>query len=152
SGCTGYRSQSWLTAHFGLGAATVADRIRVHWPSGIWQDTVAVAADHRIRMVEHATPVATPAPARASSRALAASPNPFAGTTRLDLALAAPGPVRLEVLDLGGRRVRSLESGHVLPAGPHEWTWDGRDAAGRPVPAGVYLVHLDGPDGPSLRR
>jgi hypothetical protein len=41
-----------------------------------------------------------------------------------------------------GRRVAVLVDG-ALEAGAHEAVWDGRDAAGRPAAAGVYLYRLD---------
>jgi flagellar hook assembly protein FlgD len=49
--------------------------------------------------------------------------------------------VRLTVYDLAGRRVRVL-CDEWLGAGPHQEDWDGRDAAGREVAAGPYLLQL----------
>jgi tetratricopeptide (TPR) repeat protein len=69
-------------------------------------------------------------------------PNPFASDLKLGYSLERAGCVRLEVHDLAGRRVTGLEAGW-RPAGAHEARWDGRDAAGRPVPAGVYLAVLE---------
>jgi hypothetical protein len=48
----------------------------------------------------------------------------------------------VDVLDLTGRRVRHLE---LDEAG--EATWDGRDDAGRLVPAGVHFVVAAGARG-----
>ena len=48
----------------------------------------------------------------------------------------------MEILDLGGRRVRSIVSEGT--AGAREIVWDGRDENGRPVAAGVYLARLHG--------
>jgi subtilisin family serine protease len=73
---------------------------------------------------------------------LAARPNPFAGSTELAFTLAAPGAVALDVLDAAGRRVRRLAAGGFA-AGEHSVRWDGRDAAGRGAPAGLYFVRLD---------
>ena len=42
---------------------------------------------------------------------------------------------------MAGRRVTRLVDGQ-LPAGHHTTTWDGRDAAGTRVAAGVYLYRL----------
>ena len=41
---------------------------------------------------------------------------------------------------MSGRRVRVLAEG-VHASGSHTLRWDGRDAEGRPVRAGLYLVH-----------
>ena len=51
-------------------------------------------------------------------------------------------PVRLEVLDPQGRRVRRLFAG-PLGAGPHELTWDGRDEQGNGVATGIYWVRIE---------
>jgi hypothetical protein len=86
-----------------------------------------------------------------SSPALQASPTPFRSTTRLTHALSRSGPAQLTIFSLDGRRVRELERG-VRPAGVHDAEWNGRDDAGRGVPAGLYLARLDGPDGRFVRR
>ncbi len=70
-----------------------------------------------------------------------AAPNPFRNATRFSFELAHPERVRLEVHDVAGRRVRTLEDG-VRGAGPQSIAWDGRDDAGRPVAAGVYYFRL----------
>jgi hypothetical protein len=72
-----------------------------------------------------------------------ASPNPFRRDTRLRFGLSRAGAVRLEVFDLAGRRVRALLDERSLPAGTHAVTWDGRDQAGNPVQAGVYLCRIE---------
>ncbi len=67
-----------------------------------------------------------------------AHPNPFSATTWFEL--RAPGQVT--ILDASGRTVRSL----VRPggsAGPGRLEWNGRDDAGRLVPAGVYFVRWE---------
>lgn len=71
-----------------------------------------------------------------------ASPNPAARTTRLAFTLAeARSHVRLSVHALDGRLVRVLADGPSA-AGRHDATWDLRDAAGSPVPAGLYFAKL----------
>ena len=52
--------------------------------------------------------------------------------------------MRLEILDLSGRRVRDLVRGAV-PAGSHWFDWDGTDNAGRTAGSGVYVARLSGP-------
>ena len=72
-------------------------------------------------------------------------PNPFGqqSTISFDLGGTEGGrqPARLDIYDLQGRRLRSLVSG-ALEAGRHTVTWDGRDARGAQVSAGVYLCIL----------
>jgi flagellar basal-body rod modification protein FlgD len=50
--------------------------------------------------------------------------------------------VRLRILDLAGRTVRTLADGS-LAAGTHTVHWDGRDGDGRAVPPGVYRQSLE---------
>ena len=47
----------------------------------------------------------------------------------------------LDVLDLSGRLVRHLD-GAWHESGARRLTWDGTDAAGGRLPAGVYLARL----------
>ena len=53
----------------------------------------------------------------------------------------AADAVRLEVLDLGGAVVRSLDLG-ALGAGEHEVTWNGRDGSGAVVSEGGYVPRV----------
>ena len=84
--------------------------------------------------------------APATTRLESPRPNPSSGITTFRYSLARPGPVRLMLYDVAGRRVRELKAGEEL-AGAHAVQWDGRDRSGRPVPAGVYLVRLTADDG-----
>jgi hypothetical protein len=70
-----------------------------------------------------------------------AAPNPFNPTTTLRFELPAPGRARLTVHDAAGARLATLVDA-VLPAGPARTVWDGRDAAGRRLAAGIYLCRL----------
>jgi hypothetical protein len=73
---------------------------------------------------------------------LTPDPNPFAGETTLCYRLPHSTRVLLQIYDLSGRLVRTLVTG-IQSAGAHRAWWDGRDAAGIPVPSGVYLTRLD---------
>ncbi len=85
-------------------------------------------------------PPAAPAPLL-----LAPRPNPFVGSTAIRWVAPRSGRVEVAVFDLLGRRQRTLLEGDV-PAGEREVVWDGRDDAGRPVPAGVYLCRVKSDD------
>ncbi len=89
-----------------------------------------------------AGPAGVPAGGPGAGGLRPSGPNPFRGATTLRFELGAPESVRLTVHDLHGRRVRSLLAGR-REAGTHSARWDGRDEAGRPLPAGTYLCRLE---------
>jgi hypothetical protein len=70
---------------------------------------------------------------------LAAFPNPTPRQTTLRLLLPSREHVQASVVDVAGRRVRTLLDG-VLGSGVHDLRWDGRDDRGRACASGVYLA------------
>lgn len=70
------------------------------------------------------------------------APQPIRGSGVVRFALARDAETRIEIFDLAGRRVRTLQGG-VLPAGGHERAWDGRDQHGLALPDGMYLIRLE---------
>lgn len=70
-----------------------------------------------------------------------AGANPTSGESRLRLALPGAARVRAEVFDVSGRVVRSL-SDDWMDAGIRELRWDGRDAGGVTVRAGLYFARV----------
>ncbi|HET9325750.1 MAG TPA: M14 family zinc carboxypeptidase [Candidatus Eisenbacteria bacterium] len=80
-------------------------------------------------------------PTGAALELAAPSPNPARQAARLAFTLPVAGDVRLEVLDLQGRRVRSLADGRYSAA-RYELGWDLLDASGRRTPPGLYLLRL----------
>jgi hypothetical protein len=78
-------------------------------------------------------------------------PNPTHGLTRFDFALPQSGIVRLEILDLQGRRVRSIVNGTLL-AGRYVHGWDLRDDRGAMTAPGIYLARLVTGSGQVVRR
>ncbi len=73
---------------------------------------------------------------------LLARPNPF--KTDVSLQLAACSRTDVCVVDASGRVVRSLPVFHSLLPTPYSLVWDGRDAGGSVVPAGIYYLELPG--------
>lgn len=72
--------------------------------------------------------------------------NPFLGSTTLAFDLARDvRDARLELLDLAGRRVRTLHRGPAA-AGEHALTWRGRRDDGSRVPPGVYFARFQAGD------
>jgi hypothetical protein len=71
------------------------------------------------------------------------APNPFRSSTIIRYEVAAPTPVRLEIIDLTGRLVRRLIGSEDIEAGLHMLRWDGCDDSGRKVAAGLYFCRLE---------
>ena len=68
-------------------------------------------------------------------------PNPFNPETMISFALPEAGEVRLSIFSESGQLVRQLVN-REMAAGRHNLRWDGRNQAGDPVAAGVYLYRL----------
>jgi hypothetical protein len=88
-----------------------------------------------------ATDVETPALYTRTVRLDQNEPNPFGPETRIRYRLEREAPVRMAVLDAGGRQVRVLVQANQ-PAGSYQVRWDGRDEAAERVTAGVYFYRL----------
>lgn len=69
------------------------------------------------------------------------TPNPFRGVTGIHFALAQKGHATVRVIDASGRLVRTLADGEFA-AGEHALEWNGTDAHGTAMPAGVYFYQL----------
>jgi hypothetical protein len=69
----------------------------------------------------------------------------------LRLALPAAAKVRLDVLDVTGRRVCVLDAGERA-AGESLLEWDGRDRAGAPVARGIYFARVATAAGSAVAR
>jgi hypothetical protein len=69
-------------------------------------------------------------------------PNPSASGTTIELRQASAGRLRVWVVSITGARVRLLHDGPGR-AGWTRLTWDGRDAEGARVAAGVYRVRAE---------
>ena len=70
-------------------------------------------------------------------------PNPFHTSTRIRFRMEAAGPqtVTVKIFDAMGRLLRVLTV-RVSGDGVYEVVWDGRTAAGEPVPSGTYFYLL----------
>ena len=77
-------------------------------------------------------------------------PNPFNPSTTIQVRVLRRQPVRLEIFNLQGQKVRTLWIGE-LAAGTHRFVWNGRNDANQPVSSGVYLYRLT-TDNQSLSR
>jgi hypothetical protein len=70
-----------------------------------------------------------------------AAPNPFTATTTLTFRIPGDPRARLQIVDVGGRVLRTLRTG-TGAASAGEIVFDGRDGRGRSLPAGTYFARL----------
>ena len=70
-----------------------------------------------------------------------ASPNPLCDRTSIEYFLPEAAEVTLSIFDVTGRCVEVLSVGERR-AGSHTLVWEGRDRAGRCLPAGIYFYRL----------
>jgi hypothetical protein len=69
-------------------------------------------------------------------------PNPTHGELRIEFDQPEMNPLTAEIVDLGGRRIRSLVAYTSAGSGRHILQWDGLDARGHQVVPGVYFVRM----------
>jgi hypothetical protein len=141
---------NYLTVQDGTGVALMGILERGHafvfnggttgWCWGLGGDTQVQRVTRNL--IERAA--ANPLP-RPRQTALRVWPNPAWDSVTLELPSASPG-ARVEILDLLGRRVAGAPLTR-LAAGRWEAHWAPRDAAGNPLPAGIYFAR--GTDGRS---
>lgn len=110
-----------------------------------------VADDEGRQAATSAERVAVDAPERSTLAGI--SPNPMRGRISMELGVGhGDGGVHaVTVYDVGGRRVRDLLHSDLLP-GWYRLSWDGRDASGGRLPAGVYFVRAVGPKASTVRK
>jgi hypothetical protein len=83
--------------------------------------------------------------------ALDVLPNPTAGEVRLMLHGAPEGALSVGVFAADGRRVAEIAAG-TGAAGDRELRWNGLDAGGAPVPAGVYWARIASGEGTLAKK
>jgi len=78
---------------------------------------------------------------RERSSAVQSFPNPFESETTIRYQVDEPSDVILQIYDCDGRLLRALVN-CTQTEGVYSVSWDGRDASGRSVPAGIYFYRL----------
>ncbi|MBN1999149.1 T9SS type A sorting domain-containing protein [candidate division KSB1 bacterium] len=68
-------------------------------------------------------------------------PNPFNPETLIEYQLAETCFVKIEVFNIKGERVKTLES-RDRNVGRYQVLWRGRNDVGDPVPSGLYFIHI----------
>ncbi len=68
-------------------------------------------------------------------------PNPFNPTTTISFSVKEDGPVKLEVFNLRGQKVKTLIN-DSRKAGNHKVLWEGTDNSNRSVASGFYMYKM----------
>jgi hypothetical protein len=79
---------------------------------------------------------------------LKAYPNPFGAVTHLAWEQKTPGPASLQIFDLKGRLINTLQQ-VAKTSGTQTLDWNGSDHSGKPVANGIYFCRLSDPSGNS---
>lgn len=83
----------------------------------------------------------TTVPAPTATRLGDIYPNPFKNLLYIPYTLAKDGLVKIEVYNLRGQKVSSLELGKKA-SGTHCATWKAQNSGGKALPSGVYFIKL----------
>ncbi len=138
---TGYCGQNSLIVHFGLGAATAIDSVRVEWPAGSHQTLVQVEADTLYMISEQSGSNSTTA-AFATTIQLKAAPNP--ASERLSLTIITEivlSNVEYSLINAAGAVCSSSQIG-TLPTGDNNIALSIKG-----LPAGQYWIRLTATEG-----
>ncbi len=111
-------NDDWPSAWGSVDLVVIEARLPTTPPTGVVQDTPPVA---NILLQNH--------------------PNPFNPSTVIEYSLPQAGPVRMDVYDVVGRRIRTLVDSFQQP-GIHQVEWNGTDNLGREVASGAYFYTL----------
>lgn len=73
--------------------------------------------------------------------ALNVYPNPFNEATVFEVKLSTASPVKIEILDITGKKVAELTNA-MFAEGTHQFNWNGTNAAGNVVGSGLYFCRI----------
>lgn len=138
---SGYCGQNMLTAHFGIGTATVVDSVLIEWPSGIVDVYQQISSNQLIKAIEGQNlnsirDIVTPAVSYLNN-----FPNPFNDTMTVEFELLENAKVELAIYDLKGQKIARLSNGH-LKRGKHIIDWKRSVKPGFLTQSGLYLLVL----------
>ncbi len=85
-----------------------------------------------------------------SRLALHSLPNPFRSSTEIRFTLSTAGHYEVTIYNVAGQRITAY--GAYGDAGDNVVRWDGRDATGATVGAGVYYYRLESEDASATRK
>ncbi len=78
-------------------------------------------------------------------------PNPFNSNTEISFVSPTDGKARIDIFDIGGRLVKTVFNGDVVP-GLNRIRWGGKGDAGHDVVSGIYFYRLSSSNFSELRK
>lgn len=129
---------------YGRGAVT-------NWWEFIGNWDAAIAAGHGLHGTDSLADAPAPAGGAMGPTIRMLRANPAQGEAAFAVTSSGRGTLEVAVYDVGGRLVRTLYRG-ADKAGAASFAWDARDAAGRAVAAGTYLVLVRDASGTTARK
>jgi hypothetical protein len=143
------RTWQWLSVdHTPQQAGSMVDFQVLHHPAAPYE---TLLVDNMTIKITGQTTAVDSLPESGALRARF-TPNPMRGAGVIEFTLSRAGAARVEILDLSGRRVRSLLDTQALAPGSHHVPFDGRGIRGERMAAGVYFFRVATPAGAVTRR
>ena len=133
AGCQRSDPKSGNPADFPTGRGPQGDAIRIYNAVRLVRDVSGVNGIHEENMGSSQQPK--------TIELVQNYPNPFPQSTSITFLLKHPASIRLSVIDLLGREIKTLFEGQTS-AGGHSMLWDGKDHRGRYAGEGAYFFRL----------
>lgn len=114
---------------------------------GIYFDDIGVYYVYTISGVETVSGV----PIAGRPRIQRSFPNPFNPATTIEFSVPKPGPVRVGIFDIHGKRVATLVD-QAMSSGIFRVRWNGKSQGGADVASGVYYAQIQSRGGSGSGR
>ena len=69
-------------------------------------------------------------------------PNPFNPTTKFKVSIPEQTNLNIKIYDISGELIRNIHTG-VIPAGRHQFLWDGKNMNNSKVASGLYFIRAE---------
>ncbi|MEN6446016.1 MAG: T9SS type A sorting domain-containing protein [Candidatus Cloacimonas sp.] len=108
-----------------------------------WSEYIYIAHNAHIYRMYVGPPVANDDPSTPAMEAkLTCYPNPFRGSTNIQIKQDDNSPTTIAVYNFRGQLIRTVVNQQVLSPGEHTFVWDGKTDEGKPVAAGIYFCKV----------